>query len=98
MTLIELKEQIDELIECGSDPQMEVVMTADYGDIGRTIQALPIRLVEERTTEESAYSKSGIALADHNDDDSAYGADGEDNEADSSKVVMALLWGRKGGK
>ncbi len=51
MTLIELKEQIDELIECGSDPQMEVVMTADYGDICHTMQALPIRLVEERTTE-----------------------------------------------
>ena len=45
------------------DPDMPVMIACDYGDRGRTMQALPIHRVEEDGLRKSAYSDSGWALA-----------------------------------
>lgn len=52
------------------DPQARVLFSSDYGDRSRTEQAHPIRgRVEEVTLRDSAYSNSGYAVADGDDDD-----------------------------
>lgn len=41
------------------EPDAEVVLAANYGDRGRTMQAIEIESVDEETLVESAYSDSG---------------------------------------
>lgn len=59
------------------DPERKVIFAANYGDRGRTQQAIPIRgELEEMPLRESGYSDSGYALAesdeDWNDGDDTY--------------------------
>lgn len=52
------------------DPDARVVFTADYGDRCHTAQALPIRgEVEEVRLTKTAYSSSGFAIADDDDEE-----------------------------
>lgn len=56
-----------------ADDEIKVIFTANYGDRGRTPQALPLKgEVEEVQVCESAYSDSGYAVAgddDYEDED-----------------------------
>ena len=64
------------------DPEAVVLCTCDYGDICHTRQALPVTEVREledaEVVVESAYSHSGIALEEIDDD-----------EDDLSAAIMA---------
>jgi hypothetical protein len=52
------------------DQDKKVVFSTCYGDYHRTQQALPLRgEVEEVLIEKSAYSNSGFAIADNDDDE-----------------------------
>ena len=56
------------------DPDAYVLFTCDYGDHCHTQQALPVKVVEDmqpdtERIEESAYSQSGLALAELDDED-----------------------------
>lgn len=64
MTLDELIENLTDRRENEGAGKMEVMMTADYGNHSHTIQALPIRSIEQSALVESAYSNSGLALKD----------------------------------
>jgi hypothetical protein len=54
-------------------PDAVVLFTCDYGDITHTRQALPVKRVDEIDScefiEESAYSQSGLALQDGDEDE-----------------------------
>jgi hypothetical protein len=67
MTVADLIEELKTF-----EPDARVVFTCDYGDMCHTQQALPVesinRVKEYQRIEESAYSKSGIALQDFNED------------------------------
>lgn len=68
---------VAELIEClqNEDPDARVIFAADYGDYHHTEQALPLRgEIDTVTIEKSAYSNSGFAIAecDEDDADAAY--------------------------
>lgn len=68
MTTITVRELIDRLGD--EDPDARVVFGADYGDHCHTEQALPIRgYVEAATITPSAYSGSGYAIGEPDDDD-----------------------------
>lgn len=65
ITKAELIEALEEL-----DDDDKVIFTTDYGDYHSTQQALPISgRVEEVSITKSAYSNSGFALVDDNDED-----------------------------
>ena len=71
----------DLIAELESMPQdAQVVFACDYGDHCHTQQALPVERCEEmnggEALVESAYSKSGLAIEDLDDDD--YGSEGDD--------------------
>lgn len=52
------------------DPNALVIFSADYGDRGNTEQALPIRgNIETITITKSAYSASGFAIGEPDDDE-----------------------------
>lgn len=54
----------------GEDRNARVIFSADYGDRGNTQQALPISGdIETVTISESAYSNSGFAIAETDEDD-----------------------------
>ena len=56
---------IERLQEC--DPDAPVLFTCNYGDYGRTMQALPIAEIDEYLSTDisaSAYSHSGMAFQD----------------------------------
>ena len=56
----------------GEDPDARVIFAADYGDYHHTEQALPLRgETDTVTVEGSAYSNSGFAIAEPDDDDAA---------------------------
>lgn len=97
LTVAALRDLLD-----GEDPDALVVFSADYGDYHHTEQALTLRgHVEEREVEESAYSHSGFALREHEDDfpgakvsdavSSSSGGeeeDGEDGEEEAVRVIV----------
>ncbi len=85
MTLNELIDELQELKDEHGDT--EVVMTADYGDICHTIQALPIRAVGTRHTEESAYSNSRVAIKEANE----WGDEDKDGNPQTGPLVVALI-------
>lgn len=63
---------VRELIERLQDEDQDalVVVGADYGDHGHTEQALPLRGdIEQTRVTRSAYSDSGFAIADNDDED-----------------------------
>lgn len=65
ITVRELMEALE-----GQDPDMRVVFTCDYGDYHHTPQALAIRgEFEELPLVESAYSHSGFALVQDDEED-----------------------------
>jgi hypothetical protein len=60
-----------ELLE-GESPDAQVIFAADYGDHGHTEQALPLRgELDTVTVEKTAYSNSGFAITESDDDDAA---------------------------
>lgn len=60
------------------DPTAQVIFSADYGDYSHTPQALPIDgEVEEVFIEKSAYSNSGFAVVEDEEDANARGAASE---------------------
>jgi len=60
--------QLIELLQT-QDPDAQVIFSTNYGDYARTEQALPIRgRFEEAMIEKSAYSNSGFAIAENDDD------------------------------
>ena len=62
-------EKLRELLE-GEPPDAKVIFAADYGDRGHTLQALPIEgSVEGVSLRETAYSTSGWAVNDDEDDE-----------------------------
>jgi hypothetical protein len=68
ITVGELRSLLD-----GQDDDMPVIVTADYGDRGRTQMALPLRgEVDTVTIQESAYSTSGYAIEEPEDGDDDY--------------------------
>ena len=65
ITVAELIEELE-----GQDPEAMVVFASDYGDIGHTRQVHFINgELEPLTLEESAYSDSGWAVADTDDEE-----------------------------
>jgi hypothetical protein len=68
--------QLIETLE-GEDPDAIVVFACDYGDHSHTQQALPVESAEMLYDKirESAYSQSGLAICDEDEDD-----DGEDQK------------------
>lgn len=64
-----VKELIEELEQF--EPDAVVLFAADYGDHGHTTQALPIESVDnlghEQVIEQTAYSKSGLAIVEYDD-------------------------------
>ena len=66
MTVSELIERLQ-----GCDPEAPVLFTCNYGDIGRTMQALTIDDVDEFEStdiKDSAYSNSGMEFIEDNED------------------------------
>ena len=66
MTVADL---IERLQDC--DPDATVLFVCDYGDYHHTTQALLVEDIEERTARslvDSAYSRSGLALVDADED------------------------------
>lgn len=65
ITVKELRDLLED-----QDDDMQVIFSTDYGDHGRTAQALPLKGdVEEVLIEKSAYSNSGFAVASNDDDE-----------------------------
>src|SRR5262245_17787558 len=65
---------VGELIEelQGYDASLPVIFTADYGDYHHTEQALPLLSISESydcSLKESAYSKSGVAVRECEEED-----------------------------
>ena len=80
LTVAELLAELE-----GADPTARVVITCQYGDRGRTQQALAIREARpiggDESLEETCYSESGVALSfdwDAEDDDDDQDADASD--------------------
>lgn len=67
------RELIDILEQYESD--VKIVFASDFGDIGHTLQALPIRVIEHLNHDlgsslvASAYSNSGVAIESFDDSD-----------------------------
>lgn len=68
MTVQELYEDLEILMNLG-EWKKEVVMTADYGDMGHTTQALPVKRAAPAVSTNGAYSRSGRIILQENDDD-----------------------------
>lgn len=78
ITVRELRQALEDV-----DQDAFVVFTSDYGDRSRTAQALPLRgEVEETLLVKSAYSTSGFALAESDED-----AD-EDIDATGNRFIV----------
>lgn len=63
---------VKKLIEAlqNEDPEARVVFCANYGDRAQTLQALPLRgNVESVTLQTSAYSDSGYAIVEDDEED-----------------------------
>lgn len=74
-------QQLRDLLE-DEDPDALVIFSADYGDYHRTAQALPLKgEVEEVEIEKSAYSNSGYAIAESDED-------AEDEGPDAGKYLV----------
>ena len=70
MTVADLIDELGTL-----PPEAKVFFTCDYGDHCHTIQALPIKSIDEHTAKtlsESAYSQSGIEFREGSDDDETF--------------------------
>jgi hypothetical protein len=77
----------------GCDPAARVVFACDYGDISHTLQALPVRSAEEfepdfQRLEESAYSQSGLAIADREPSTEDDRDDDRDEQEDFAVVIL----------
>jgi hypothetical protein len=72
--------QLIETLE-GEDPNAVVVFACDYGDRSHTQQAIPVESAEKLYSQirESAYSQSGLAVCDEDDEDECELFDGEQN-------------------
>lgn len=68
MTVSQLREELETF-----DDDAVVVFSCLYGDRSRTMQALPVTMIDElepsETIVESAYSESGLAIADKENPD-----------------------------
>lgn len=65
---ITVRELLDRLRD--EDPEMPVIVSADYGDRGRTQQALGLKgRLDEVTLRPTPYSASGYAVADGEEDE-----------------------------
>lgn len=72
------------------DRELPVILTADYGDHCHTEQALPLLSISESagcTLKESGYSKSGVAVEDHADED----YDPELDEAQAEERTACII-------
>ena len=66
----------------GESPDALVIFSTDYGDHHHTQQALPLRgELETVTIEKSAYSNSGFAIAEPDED-------GDDESGDDETFLM----------
>lgn len=88
MTLNELIDELVGMREREGNGDMEVVMTADYGDICHTTQALTICGVTVTTTRESAYSHSGKAIVTKEDEEEAEETETELEETGATVVAL----------
>ena len=72
--------QLIETLE-GEDPNAVVVFACDYGDLSHTQQAIPVESAEKLYDKirESAYSQSGLAVCDGDDEDECELSDDEQN-------------------
>ena len=82
---------VEQLIEelQGLPPKAAVFFTVNYGDHGRTTQAIPVEVCEETEAKYlygTAYSESGVALRD--DRGSEEDDDEDDNEWTNGVVVL----------
>jgi len=76
---------VKELIEVlqDEDPEMPVVFATDYGDYHHTIQVHAIDgSVDEEPIRESAYSRSGWAIPDHEKEDE------EERDVEAPRVLV----------
>lgn len=89
MTLEELKEAIEELIDIEGDRvlKMEVYSEYDYGDIGHTRALTQPSAIEIVDTEETGYSNTGLGIYDPAPDD----MDEEEEREKERKEVVALI-------
>lgn len=68
--------QLQDLL-ADEDRDLPVIFSTDYGDRGRTAQALPLRgETEEVLIEESGYSNSGYAIKTDDEDDDPESGEG----------------------
>lgn len=75
---------VRELIEAleDEDPEAQVICACNYGDIGKTQQVVFLTgQVEEATLERSAYSESGWAVLDEDDENEADGPESQQPRA-----------------
>ncbi len=81
-TAMTVAELIEALQDC--DPDAIPLFTVDYGDYHHTQQALPVKECEGLTygqfVVESAYSQSGMALVEDEDDDAAGNHDAQEQQ------------------
>ncbi len=85
-TAYRVQDLIDELTRC--DPEAVVVFGCNYGDRGKTEQAIPVADVTEmdygcETIDKSPYSQSGLAIKNSDDD-----TDFTDKEYTQHKIVI----------
>lgn len=88
MTVADLKLQLESL-----DPDAKVLFVCDYGDYCHTQQALPVEQIYEGDEPQeqlvkSAYSKSGLALVDDEDDEGEVPSEYEQQNF----VVLQMGW------
>lgn len=88
---IKVSDLIDLLKDC--DPEARVLFACNYGDYHNTQQALPVDSPEEMDSDElyeTAYSHSGIALAEH-EEDRYDGDEDDDDDCDWDSVPIVVL-------
>jgi hypothetical protein len=84
MTLGQLKQRIEELLEWDPDLKDTVVMhQSDYGDYCHTQQGLPFKNIRIGLAREAAYSDSGFAVVDER-----YDNDGDYEDEEHIEVII----------
>ena len=82
---------VKELIEVleNEDQDMPVVFASDYGDYSHTIQVHAIDgKVDEEPIHETAYSRSGWAIPNHDRDEYDDEADADENDDKKPRVLV----------
>ena len=91
MTLHELIEQLQEL-EASTGGHITVMSSSDYGDYTHTEQLNHIEEVSVVFPEKTAYSKSGLAVPDEEDDDREFDYEVRGSDREESEMIIALRY------